>query len=172
MPTQRIADPNATLGVARGATTSQVRAAYRRLAKRYHPDLHADAKATERMRIINQAWEILSSPDRRAEYEASLDSQAAAPGFGHWAGVPRRAQPAAASPRWATHDGPRANYGGAPPYGRERASTGAYADAESDQPTGLVRWGALVLLVPWRSSRRQSCQPGSCPSRCSGSCSS
>jgi curved DNA-binding protein CbpA len=125
MPTQRTADPYATLGVARGATTSQVRAAYRRLAKRYHPDLHDDTGAPDRMRRINQAWEILSSPDRRAEYDASLASQAAATSFGHWAGVPRRAQPAAAS--------------------YARSYERVYADAEADQP---LRWGALLLLVP------------------------
>lgn len=142
MPTQRIADPYATLGVARGATTSQVRAAYRRLAKRYHPDLHADAQATERMRGINKAWDILSSPDRRAQYEASLASRAGAQSFGHWAGVPRRAQPAPESPRWTTYEGPRA-YPRAPAYdgGRE------YAGADRNEAGGL-RWGALVLLVP------------------------
>jgi curved DNA-binding protein CbpA len=128
MPTQRTADPYATLGVARGATTSQVRAAYRRLAKRYHPDLHAETGAPDRMRRINQAWEILSNPDRRAEYDASLASPAAATRFGHWAGVPRRAQPATAS--------------------YARSYERVYADAEADQPAGPLRWGALLLLVP------------------------
>lgn len=148
MPTQRPADPYATLGVARGATSSQVRAAYRRLAMRYHPDLHADAQAPERMRRINQAWEILSSPNRRAEYDASLASQAAATSFGHWAGVPRRAQPAAAaSPQWTTYAGPRA-YERAPAYGSGREYTGVYRDEDSDRAPGLLRLGALLLLIP------------------------
>ena len=147
MPTQRIADPYATLGVAREATPSQVRAAYRRLAKRYHPDLHADARATEQMRRINQAWEILSSPALRAQHDATRASEAAAPGFGHWSGVPRRAQPAAASPPWAAHEGPRTYYGGAPAYGDGRAYTGAYRGGGSDQQPGF-RLGALLLIVP------------------------
>ena len=147
MPMQRIADPYATLGVARGATPSQVRAAYRRLAKRYHPDVHADARATERMRRINEAWEILSSPARRAQHDATLAAQATVPGFGHWSGVPRRAQPAASSPPWEAHEGPRAYYGGAPTFGDGRAYTGAYPGAGSDQHPGL-RIGALLLIVP------------------------
>ena len=147
MPTQRLADPYATLGVARGATPGQVRAAYRRLAKRYHPDVHADARATEQMRRINQAWEILSSAARRAQHDADLASQAAASGFGHWSGVPRRAQPAAASPPRAAHEGPRAYYGGAPAYRDGRAYAGAYRGAGSDEKPGF-RLGALLLIVP------------------------
>jgi len=61
-------DPYATLGVPRGASDRQVQQAYRRLARRYHPDLHPDAEATERMQRVNQAWEILSSSTRRASY--------------------------------------------------------------------------------------------------------
>ena len=143
MPTQRIADPYATLGVARGATPSQVRAAYRRLAKRYHPDVHADARATERMRHINQAWEVLSTADRRAQYDSSVASHGAAPGYGHWAGVPRRAQPAA-SQQWTSYPGAGA-YDRAAAYRRGRENTGAYRDEE---PSGWLRWGALLLIVP------------------------
>ena len=138
MPTQRIADPYATLGVARAATPSQVRAAYRRLAKRYHPDVHADPRATERMRDINQAWEVLSTADRRAQYDSSLASQGAAPGYGHWAGVPRRAQPAA-SPQWTSYAGAGA-YDRAAAYRRARGNAG--------ETSGWLRWGAILLIVP------------------------
>ena len=58
------------LGIPRRANERQVRQAYRRLAKRYHPDLHPDATASERMRRVNRAWEVLSSPAERAAYDA------------------------------------------------------------------------------------------------------
>ena len=63
-------DPYAVLGVPRTASSMQVARARRRLAKRYHPDLHPDAASMDRMQRINEAWEILSSPIRRA-YSAS-----------------------------------------------------------------------------------------------------
>jgi curved DNA-binding protein CbpA len=71
-------DPYATLGIPRGASEQQVRQAYRRLAKRYHPDLHPTVDATERMQRVNQAWELLSSPVRRASYEADFAARGSA----------------------------------------------------------------------------------------------
>src|SRR5688500_3992912 len=101
MPTQRIPDPYATLGVGREATASQLRAAYRRLAKRYHPDVHASAQASEDMKRVNRAWEILSSPSRRAQYDASVAARTDQATGGHWAGAPRRTPAAhAASTSW------------------------------------------------------------------------
>lgn len=70
--TQPISDPYEDLGLARDASQEQVREAYRRLAKRYHPDLHPDAATNERMRRINQARHVLSSPIRRAQVDATL----------------------------------------------------------------------------------------------------
>jgi hypothetical protein len=62
-------DPYATLGVARGASALQVARAHRRLAKRFHPDLHPNEAGTERMRRINDAWRILSTPARREQWD-------------------------------------------------------------------------------------------------------
>lgn len=84
-------DPYAVLGIPRGADQRQVRRAYRRLAKRYHPDLHPDITTTVGMQRVNEAWEILSNPARRAAYDA--ESRGSAPSFGHWS-VARRAAPA------------------------------------------------------------------------------
>ena len=68
--TQPNADPYAALGISPDATEAQVHEAYRRLAKRYHPDLHPEARAGQRMRTVNQAWATLSSPAARARYDA------------------------------------------------------------------------------------------------------
>ena len=62
-------DPYATLGVARGASALQVARAHRRLAKRFHPDLHPNEAGTERMRRINDAWRILSTPAHREAWD-------------------------------------------------------------------------------------------------------
>ena len=86
---QTTLEPYATLGVPRGATERQVREAYRRLAKRHHPDLDPTHESGDRMRRINQAWEILSSPTRRAQYDA--ESRHTGPAIaGHWAAPARR----------------------------------------------------------------------------------
>ena len=71
-------DPYATLGIPQGASEQQVRQAYRRLAKRYHPDLHPSAAMTERMQRVNEAWELLSSPVRRASYDADFATRGSA----------------------------------------------------------------------------------------------
>ena len=84
MPPARL-DAYAELGLAPTATRRQIADAYRRLAKRHHPDLHAEPMAGERMRRINRAWEILSDPARRARHDADVRSAAAfTSATGHW----------------------------------------------------------------------------------------
>jgi DnaJ-class molecular chaperone len=77
-------DPYAVLGVPRDASALQVARARRRLAKRYHPDLHPGQDVSESMRRINEAWHILSSAIRRAEYDRA-HPRAGTPSSGHWA---------------------------------------------------------------------------------------
>jgi hypothetical protein len=88
MQVGRTVDPYAVLGVPRTATPLQVARAHRRLAKRHHPDLHGSAdgavEAADRMRRINEAWQILSNPSARAEYDMTHPS-AGTPMSGHWA---------------------------------------------------------------------------------------
>lgn len=60
------------LGVSRGASTDAIKAAYRRLARKHHPDLHhgkARAQAEEAFKGINEAHAVLSDPDKRARYD-------------------------------------------------------------------------------------------------------
>ncbi len=60
------------LGVDPRATLEQVRKAYRKLAREYHPDVNPDPKAHDRMAQINEAFEVLSDPVRRGEYDTSI----------------------------------------------------------------------------------------------------
>jgi curved DNA-binding protein len=61
------------LGVPRTATADDIKRAYRRLARKHHPDLQPAAeraRAAERFKEINEAYEVLSDADKRARYEA------------------------------------------------------------------------------------------------------
>ena len=61
----------AILGLARGATLGDIKRAYRRLARKYHPDINpSDRMAAARFRQITEAYETLSDPDRRRRYDA------------------------------------------------------------------------------------------------------
>ena len=63
-------DPYRTLQVEPSADLEAIRAAYRRLARAYHPDLNPRPEAAERMRAINAAYAVLSDPAQRAVYDA------------------------------------------------------------------------------------------------------
>lgn len=61
------------LGVPRTATAEEIKRAYRQLARKHHPDLQPAAertKAAERFKEINEAYEVLSNPDKRSKYDA------------------------------------------------------------------------------------------------------
>jgi molecular chaperone DnaJ len=59
------------LGVARGATIGEIKRAYRRLARRYHPDINpGDREAAARFRDVLAAYETLTDPDRRRRYDS------------------------------------------------------------------------------------------------------
>ena len=70
------------LGVSRRADKEEIKRAYRRLARKYHPDVNKDPGAEERFKEINRAYEILSDPEVKARYdrfgEAGVSSGAGA----------------------------------------------------------------------------------------------
>jgi molecular chaperone DnaJ len=57
------------LGVSRDADKEDIKQAYRRLARKYHPDVNKESGAEERFKEINQAYEVLSEPETRARYD-------------------------------------------------------------------------------------------------------
>ncbi|HEY0756121.1 MAG TPA: DnaJ domain-containing protein [Ktedonobacteraceae bacterium] len=59
------------LGVASGANAAEIKKAYRRLARQYHPDLHASTR-DEQIKRLNEAYEILSDARKRMAYDKLL----------------------------------------------------------------------------------------------------
>jgi len=59
-----------TLGVARDATADDIKKAFRKLARKHHPDLSKEAGAEARMKEVNEAYAVLSDPEKRAAYDA------------------------------------------------------------------------------------------------------
>ncbi|WP_040669399.1 DnaJ domain-containing protein, partial [Nitrolancea hollandica] len=80
-----------TLGVSRDADDKAIKAAYRKLARKLHPDVSKEAGAEERLKDVNEAYEVLKDPEKRAKYdrygadweryqEAATSGAGAAPG--------------------------------------------------------------------------------------------
>jgi DnaJ-class molecular chaperone len=60
-----------TLGVARNASQEEIRKAFRKLARKYHPDVNpGDKQAEAKFKEINEAYEVLSDPEKRQKYDA------------------------------------------------------------------------------------------------------
>ncbi len=57
------------LGVPRDADQDAIRRAYRKLARKYHPDLNSDSDAEERFKELGEAYEVLSDADKRERYD-------------------------------------------------------------------------------------------------------
>jgi len=82
------------LGIDRNAGEKEVRAAFRKLARKYHPDINrGEANATERFKEINEAHEVLSNPDSRRLYDRYGDN---------WRDAQRGGAPFQGGRRWRT----------------------------------------------------------------------
>lgn len=70
-------DPYEVLGVSRGASEDEIKQAYRRLAKQYHPDLHpGDAACAKKMNEINEAYDLLKNPQAYQAYRQQQQQSA------------------------------------------------------------------------------------------------
>lgn len=64
-----------TLGVDKNATPDEIKSAYRTLAKKYHPDLNKSPEAQEKFKEINEAYECLSDPTKKSNYDTYGSAQ-------------------------------------------------------------------------------------------------
>src|SRR5438552_9707146 len=95
-------DYYSTLGVAKTATSKELKQAYRKLARKHHPDVNlGDKSAESRFKEINEAYEVLSDPAKRKKYDEL--------GADWKAGAEFRPPPG-----WETFTGGRGFRGGAP----------------------------------------------------------
>ena len=75
------------LGVSRDATDEEIKKAYKKMVKKYHPDLNPDSKtAEEKMKEVNHAYDILSDSQKKARYDQFGDDGNNSGGFGGGAG--------------------------------------------------------------------------------------
>ncbi len=63
-----------TLDISQDASAEEIKKAYRRLARKYHPDINKDAGAEEKFKEINAAYEILSDEQKRRQYDQYGDN--------------------------------------------------------------------------------------------------
>lgn len=100
-PGDTIPDYYAVLGVAPAATADEIKRAYRKLARKYHPDVSKETDATEKFKQLGEAYEVLGEPEKRAVY----DDMRANPRRAHARpGGPRRAS-AGAGADWHEYEG-------------------------------------------------------------------
>jgi curved DNA-binding protein CbpA len=155
MPQRTRLDPYAILGIPPSATPLQVARAHRRLAKRFHPDLHPGEDVSERMRRINDAWSILSSAARRAEYDAAHPNGTTPGGHGHWAASRQEIHPSppTTAETWASWRATAAETRAAP---RTRRQPGERPIPPTRRPSPMQPatrsfrdsgWAALIVAV-------------------------
>lgn len=82
-------DPYKELGVSRGASASDIKAAFRKLAKELHPDKNRGDKATEeRFKRVSAAFDILSDPDKKSKYDTGQIDADGQPQYRGYSGGP------------------------------------------------------------------------------------
>ncbi|MEM6848803.1 MAG: DnaJ domain-containing protein, partial [Pseudomonadota bacterium] len=114
-------DPYTVLGVSKSASEAEIKSAYRRLAKRYHPDANKSSDAAERFAEVNTAYEVVGDKDKRRAFDrGEIDGAGQASGY-------QGANPFGA-------DGGFAGFGG---FGGGRGNARSWRFSSSDGDSGV-----------------------------------
>ena len=136
-------DPYATLGVSKNASEEDIRRAFRKLAKEFHPDISKGNE--ERFKKVSSAYEIVGDPDKRRAFDrGEIDGR----------GDPRHARQYARGARAGAGAGAAADSTSSVSATSSPTSSAAPASAAARGPTSSPR--ARTFATPWRSisSRR------------------
>jgi DnaJ-class molecular chaperone len=104
-------DPYEVLGVAKTASQAEIKSAFRKLAKKFHPDQSKDPKAKERFAEVNSAYEVVGDKDKRAQFDRGEIGADGKPrfqgfeGFGGAAGGPQPGGRGGRTFRWESTGG-------------------------------------------------------------------
>lgn len=67
-----MSNPYELLGVSKTATADEIKKAYRKLARKLHPDVNPDKQSADKFKAVTSAYELLSNPEKRQQYDAGL----------------------------------------------------------------------------------------------------
>lgn len=152
------ADHYAALGLTRDATPEDIKRAYRKLARQYHPDANRhDPEAEERFKEISHAYDVLSDPQKKERYDLYGDERAGATGFGDFGGI---------SDLFSTFFGGFGSSGG-----RTGPARGADIAAEvvltlEEAATGVDRDVEITTLMTCSECDGSGAAAGTSPQRC------
>ncbi|MET0161965.1 MAG: molecular chaperone DnaJ [Microbacteriaceae bacterium] len=154
-----MADHYEVLGVERDASPEQIKKAYRRLARELHPDVNPGADASERFKSVTHAYDVLSDPKQRQQYDLGPQAQGGFGGGGNFGGF---------GDIFETFFGAGAGGRGGPRSRRERGEDALLRlDVELDEVVfGTTRELEVDTAVLCETCDGSCCSPGTSPVTC------